>query len=246
MKKILFLCISALLLTGCNSAQHKLALKKNKDYVSWENPSLTFCTYTHSEGVKFNVPAFEVFIKTGNNSNLHMPIDSYAMGYGASCPMGDLGFYKPEKLADAEILSQTEEKMVIHLSYKPWIIYGEQIILDKQITILKDSPIMTVIDYYSGQFDLLNIAAGMTTAYNGSATKLDNGYKVEYFTGNENVPQGISSIIVMPGVEELSTNETFGTVLLKKAVTSNEPLRYYVGVSDKGADYLLDELNKIL
>ena len=68
----------------------------------------------------------------------------------------------------------------------------------------------------------------------------------KYFTGNENVPQGISSIIVMPGVEELSTNETFGTVLLKKAVTSNEPLRYYVGVSDKGADYLLDELNKIL
>jgi hypothetical protein len=36
------------------------------------------------------------------------------------------------------------------------------------------------------------------------------------------------------------------SVFVTKGVTSNEPLRYYVGLSDKGMDYLLEELDKIL
>lgn len=246
MKKILCLLIAIVLFSGCSLFRDKLEMKVNKDYVSWKNSTLQISTYRYRDGINHNLPAFEVFTKTADGKNIQMPIDPYALGYGASSPMGDMGFYKPEKLADAEILFKSDDKLIIHLSYEPWLIYDEKINLDKQITIYRDSPIMTVIDYYSGQFELLNIAAGMTTAYEGKVEKLDNGYSIRYFTGNEYIPEGISSIIVMPGVEELSTNETFGTVLLKKGVVNNEPLRYYVGISSKGVDFLLDELNKIL
>ena len=98
---------------------------------------------------------------------------------------------------------------------------------------------MAVIDYYEGEFELLNIAAGMTTAITGTVKELDNGYSIEY-------PSGIGSIIIMPQAEEKVFNGSFDRVMLKKAVSSGEPLRYYVGLSDKGIEYLLEELDKIL
>ena len=47
---------------------------------------------------------------------------------------------------------------------------------------------------------------------------------------------------------ELSSevDETFKTVLLRKAVTNDEPVRYYIGLSDKGMDYLLEEVANFL
>lgn len=246
MKKVLCLLITAAFMAGCGHFQDKLGMKTGKDHVSWTNGTLQFSTYTHSGDISNNIPAFEVFLKYQDGRNIHMPIDIYALGYGASSPMGELGFYKPEKLADAEILLQTDEKMVLHLKYDPWTIYGEQIILDKQITIYKDSPILSVIDYYTGLFELLNIAAGMTTSFTGTVKDIENGYAVEYFHEAGNEPYRVSSVIVMPDVEEKNTDETFGTVLLKKGVTSNEALHYYIGLSDKGVDYLLEELDKFL
>jgi hypothetical protein len=41
-------------------------------------------------------------------------------------------------------------------------------------------------------------------------------------------------------------DETFKTVLLRKAVTNDEPVRYYIGLSDKGMDYLLEEVANFL
>ena len=246
MKKILCLLITAAFLAGCGHSRDKLGMNTGRDYVSWTNGTVKFSTYRFSDGIGKNVPAFEVFLNYQDGRNIHMPIDALALGYGASSPMGELGFYKPEKLSDAEILLQTDEKLVLHLKYDPWTIYGEQITLDKQITVYRDSPILSVIDYYTGLFELLNIAAGMYTAYTGTVTDIENGYAVEYFNETGQEPFSVSSVIVMPDTEEKTTNETFGTVLLKKGVTSNEALRYYIGISDKGVDYLLDELDKIL
>ena len=50
----------------------------------------------------------------------------------------------------------------------------------------------------------------------------------------------------MPELQEQTDSDIYGSVLLKKAVSSDEPLKYYVGISDKGLDYLLDELAKII
>ena len=239
MKKTLCLLLTVFLAANCNHLQNRLSINDKQNCVSWSNGTIQFSTDKESNDQKNNLPAFEAYVKKQDGKTIHMPIDAYALGYGGSSPMGTLDFYKPQKLAKAETLAITNEKLVIHLSYEPWTIYDEEIILDKQITIFKDSPILSVIDYYSGMFELLNIAAGMTTAYVGEIKKIENGFVVEY-------PYGITSVIVMPNAEEQLVNDTFGTVLLKKPVINNEPLRYYVGLSDKGEEYLLEELNKIL
>ena len=237
MKKILYLLMAALLLPGCSNS--KLEMKVSKNYVSWKNGTIQFRTYTHAEGVNFNGPAFEVILKKADGKKIHMPVDSYALGYGASSPMGELGFYKPQKLAKAEILIKTDEMMIIHLSYEPWMIFDEPITLDKQITIYNNSPILKIIDYYTGNFELLNVATGMTTASVGTVKEIKNGFSIDY-------PYGVTSVIVMPDSQEQSVNQGLGTVLLKKEVVNNEPRRYYIGISDKGETYLLDELDKIL
>lgn len=229
--------MATLFIAGCS--QSKLEMKVSKNYVSWQNGTIQYRTYTHSEGVHFNGPAFEVFLKKADGKKIHMPIDAYALGYGGSAPMGELGFYKPQKLAKAEILTKTDDKMVIHLSYEPWKIFDEHITLDKQITIYSNSPIISVIDYYTGHFELLNIATGMTTAFVGTVKEIKDGYSIEY-------PYGVTSVIVMPDAQERSVNESLGTVLLKKGVINDEPRRYYIGISDKGEGFLLDELDKIL
>ena len=110
---------------------------------------------------------------------------------------------------------------------------------DKQITLFRESPIIAVIDYYVGAFELLNVAAGVATVQDCLVEELENGYVIEY-------PNGVTSIIVMPHMEEKSLNDTLGSVFVTKGVTSDQPLRYYVGLSDKGKEYLLEELDKIL
>ena len=98
---------------------------------------------------------------------------------------------------------------------------------------------MKVIDYYDGIFELLNIAAGLSSASTGNIKEIDEGFAIEY-------PHGVTATIIMPGVEEKTKTDAIGSVFVRKAISSGEPLRYYVGISDKGLDYLLDELDKIL
>lgn len=239
MKKTLYLIILAAICVSCGRSQGQLSMKIQKDCISWTNGTIKFTTDRKHEGLNYNAPAFEAYFKGEDGKTTHMPIDQYALGYGASCPMGDIGFYRPSSLAKAEILSQTDEKLVLHLSYDPWTIYGETIILDKQITIFHDSPVLSVIDYYTGTFRMLNIAAGMTTSGNGTVQDTYKGYTIQY-------PMGITSLIVMPDADEMLVDETFKTVLLRKAVTNDEPVRYYIGLSDKGMDYLLEEVAKFL
>ena len=98
---------------------------------------------------------------------------------------------------------------------------------------------MEVIDFYEGAFEMLNVAAGVTTAGKGTVEELGNGYAIEY-------PNGATSIIIMPEMEEKNYNEDLSSVFVTKGVVPDEPLRYYVGISDKGKEYLLEELDKIL
>lgn len=239
MRKTVYLLIVATICVSCNRFQDSLSMKNHKDCVTWSNGTVQFSTDKVYEGIKSNAPAFEAYVRNVNGKIIHLPVDKYALGYGGSSPMGETGFYRPEAMAGAEILSQTDRQLVLHLSYEPWTIYGETVILDKQITISLDSPVLSVIDYYTGTFRKLNIAAGMTTSGNATVSDTDKGYTIQY-------QSGISSLIVMPDADELQVDETLKTVLLKKAVTNDEPVRYYIGLSDKGMDYLLEQLAEIL
>lgn len=233
--------IAASVLTGCIGETGRGFKLDNKDgQFSWMNGIIRFSVDLDSEQDKEDNPAFEAYVKCQDGKTIHMPIDVYNLGYGASCPMGMTGLYKPEKgFQYADILDKTKEKFVIHLHHKSWDILEARITLDKQITLYTGSPIMSVIDYYTGPFELLNVAAGLSTARNGSVKKTDNGYVIEY-------PNGITGIIVMPNAEQLTVDVDGRSVFLKKSVTSDQPLRYYVGLSDKGESFLLEELAKIL
>ena len=240
MKKTLLILVVATILTDCNDVGKDFNLKISKDEITWMNGTIRFQTEGKKDSPQKHNPAFQAYVKFQDGHTILMPADTYSLGYGASCPMGTSGLYKPEQgFSEAEILIQTDDKMVIHLHHDPWMIHNQPITLDKQITLFRDSPIMAVIDYYEGIFELLNIAVGLTTANVGTVKELDNGFAVAF-------PFGITAIIVMPDVQGKTINNSLGSTFINKAIASGEPLRYYVGLSDKGEDFLLEELSKIL
>ena len=240
MKRILLLLLAISALTGCNSVGSGFDLKVRNDRVSWMNGTVRFQTDLDSKGKRQDYTGFQAYLKCDNGRIIQMPADPYSLGYGASFPMGASGMYVPNNgYSQAEILTEDDDRMVIRLHHDPWTLFDEPITLDKQITLFRESPIMAVIDYYSGSFDLLNVAAGLTSAHVGTVKELERGYSIDY-------PNGITAIIIMPGMEQKRFNEFQGRVFVSKGVTSDEPLHYYIGISDKGKDYLLEELAKIL
>ena len=240
MRKALYILLTAMLMTACSDVGRGLGFNQNNGKASWMNGIVRFSADMKSNGPDNDNPAFDAYVRYQDGKTIHMPIDVYGLGYGASCPMGISGLYKPDYgFESAEILSRTDDRIVIHLHHKPWTVVGSRVSFDKQITLFSDSPIMSVIDYYTGQFELLNVAAGMTTAMVATVEPIENGYVINY-------PYGITGIIVMPGLEQKFHDEILHNVILKKSVTRDEPLRYYVGLSDKGKVFLLDEIDKIL
>ena len=236
MRKTLLLLVTAATLAGCTHNTN--TFKADTKEAVWKNSLVKFRTDMDHKENGGDV-AFDAFVTLSDGKTVSMPSDTVALGYGASSPIGDMGFYKPGKGAGmAEILSLTEQEMVLHLHYDSWRIYDAAVTLDKQITLKSNSPVMKVIDYYTGEFDFLNVAAGLTLANAGTAHEIDNGFSVSY-------PSGITAIIVMPDADERLVRDSLGTVLVRKAVRSDEPLRYYIGLSDKGESYLLEQLDNL-
>lgn len=239
MKKLMILFLAVSTLFGCNRTPDGFCFKIRKDKVSWTNGIIEFQTDMNSNDKRADDLGFNAYIKCKNGRTVQMP-GSDILGYGASSPLGSSGLYKDKDgYSKAEIMMQTDDRMAIHLHHDQWELYEVPVSFDKQITLFRDSPIMAVIDYYEGPFELLNVAAGVSTAHEGKVEELENGYAIEY-------PNGITSIIIMPEMEQKTYDETSGSVFVTRNVVPDEPLRYYVGLSDKGKDYLLEELDKIL
>lgn len=240
MKRILILVLAASTLMGCSNVGRGFKLQVRNRTISWMNGTVGFRTGLDSKGKKVDYPGFEAFIRCSNGRTIQMPADEYSLGYGASFPMGTSGMYAPMNgYSKAELLIGTHDRMVIHLQHEPMTIFNVDISLDKQITLFKDSPIMAVTDFYMGEFELLNIAAELSGAQDGTVRELDKGYAVEY-------PNGVTAIIIMPELEQKRYKDLQGRVFVSKGIGRGEPLNYYVGISDKGQEYLLDELDKIL
>lgn len=237
MKKILTVLLATILLTGCkNNVGDGFDFRIHRDKVSWMNGVIGFQTDLSSNGKKQDNLAFSAYLKCRDGRTIQMP-GTDVLGYGASSPMGKSGIYKDnDGYSQAEVLSLTDNRMVIHLKHEPWNIHDEEVSFDKQITLFRDSPIMEVIDYYNGLFELLNVAAGIIYT-DATAVWMDNKYVMTY-------PNGLTAILYMPNQDSNATQ--YGSALVSKGITPDEPLRYYVGFSDKGAEYLLEELDKIL
>ena len=239
MKKILIIVLTVSTLLSCTQVGNGFKFQVNKNKVSWMNGTIGFRTDMNSNGKRQDNLGFTAYVKCGNGRSIQMP-GTDILGYGASSPLGESGLYKnKDGYSKAEIMTQTDDRMVIHLQHDPWEIFDVPVSFDKQITLFRDSPIMEIIDYYEGVFEMLNVAAGVATVQDCMVEVLENGYAIEY-------PNGVTSIIIMPETEEKNYNECSGSVFVTKGVVSDEPLRYYVGLSDKGKEYLLEELDKIL
>ena len=239
MKRFLIMLLAAATLTGCSKIGNGFRFRIRDNSVSWTNGTVMFRTDMDSKGKRDDNLAFQAYIKTERGRTIRMP-GTDILGYGASCPMGTSGLYKNMNgYSLAEILTQSDDRMVIHLHHDPWEMFDEEISFDKQITLFRDSPIMSVIDYYEGIFELLNIAAGLTASDADTVQELEKGYAIEY-------SNGVTAILIMPEMEKKNNSPLVNSVFVSKGVTNNEPLRYYLGISDKGVDYLLEELDKIL
>lgn len=231
------LAVSTLL--GCSKVGNGLRFQIRDNQASWMNGTVRFQADMDSKGKRQDYPGFQVYIKNLKGRIIHMP-GSEILGYGASCPMGSSGLYNyTDGFSQAELLINTDDRMVVLLHHDPWTILDESVYFDKQITLFRDSPIMSVIDYYKGSFEMLNVAAGLSSSDAVSVNRLEKGYSVEY-------SNGVTGIIIMPDLEEMRNNEAMSSVFVTKGVSFDEPLRYYVGLSDKGLGFLLEELDKIL
>ncbi len=240
MRKILILILALFTLASCNDTPTGLELSVRKNKISWTNGTIRFQTDMDSEGKREDYTGFKAYLRLSSGREIQMPSDPYTLGYGASFPMGTSGMYTPDNgYSLAETLLKNDEMMIIRLHHDAWPIFDEPITLDKQITLYKDSPIMNVIDYYTGAFDLLNVAAEISAAKAGTVKELEKGYLVEY-------SNGVTAIIIMPDMQEKRYDEYDGRIFVSQGVQSDEPLNYYVGISDKGQDYLLEELTKIM
>ena len=239
MKKLLSYIAIILLFTACGGKTNgSLYLKTAGKSAKWGNSMVEFRTDMDSKDKRNDLTAFQAAIRI-NGKLVNLKEDNTALGYGASAPQGTSGLYAPQKgCSMAEVLISTPQQTDIRLHYDNWNVIDATVSLDKQIIIYKDSPIMKVMDYYNGEFEILNIAAGMPIGYNGTVSEIENGYAVKYI-------DNITAIIIMPDAEHRITDRGTGNVFLKKEVTPNQPLCYYIGISDKGVDYLVDEYLKI-
>ena len=200
---------------------------------------IEFRTDMDSNGKRNDLPTFQVAVMI-NGKLTELKQDNTALGYGASAPQGSSGLYAPPKgCSTVQMLSMTPDKMDFRIGYEKWYVLDTEVALDKQVSIYSNNPVIKVIDFYSGDFDLLNVSAGLPIGYNGFVSKIDNGYTIKY-------NNGVTAIIVMPNVEQAVMERGSGNVFLKKEIAADEPLYYYVGFSDQGSDYLLEQLAKIM
>lgn len=239
MKKILNVTVFLLLFCSCGNNNGSPDLKVTKKTAVWKNSLIEFRTDRDSNGKRNDLPTFQVAVNI-NGKMTGLKQDNTALGYGASAPQGTSGLYaSPKGFSSVQLLSRTPDRMDIHLGYDKWYVLDTQVALDKQVSIFNNNPVIKVIDFYSGDFDLLNVSAGMPIGYNGSVSETDNGYIIKY-------SNGVTAVIVMPNVEQMVVEKGSGNVFLKKEIAADEPLYYYIGFSDQGSDYLLEQLAKIM
>lgn len=239
MKRLLVMILAVSTLAGCSQVGNGFKFHVRNGKVSWMNGTIGFRTDMASNGRRQDNLGFNAYIKDRDGRTIPMP-GTDVLGYGASSPLGTSGLYKnKDGYSKAELMMQTDDRMIIHLRHDTWELFDTPVSFDKQITLFHDSPIMAVIDYYNGDFDLLNVAAGIKTEGMETLSELEKGYAVTY-------RDNVTAIIIMPDLEEKRYNEASGSVFVSKGITADEPLRYYIGLSDRGTDYLLDKLSEIL
>ena len=162
-----------------------------------------------------------------------------SLGGGASAPLIDGKFCFPAtNYRSWEIVEETPEKVVFTLHYPRWeAVEDVQISLDKTVTVIPDTYFCTVEDVYTfGGIDTLTIAAGMNihAALETVEQQLVEPGRVaiwEHASDQTYEPEDgmLGVAVVMPDADATALTEDGTHLVVCKAITSGDPVRYSFG-----------------
>lgn len=179
---------------------------------------------------------------------------SVSLGGGASVPFVDGKLcYPATNWREAAILSQNDDEVTFVLKYPEWDAGGVKVRLEKTVTVTAGSYFCKVEDRYFGDFDALDIAAGLWVHDRTNNTTLcsdGSGYVTVWEPASDQSVEPedgmLGLTVVMPGARETSLPEDGGKIhsVCIAAVKSGEPLTYWFGNCwSKGAIKDLDQWN---
>ena len=113
MKRILLLLLTTFILADCSDRDKGFGLKVSKDLISWTNGSVRFEAEKKTSGKRNPNPAFQLYIRDQHGKEIQMPFDTYALGYGASCPMGNSGLASKTASAAASAIGREVGRQLI-------------------------------------------------------------------------------------------------------------------------------------
>jgi len=224
MKRGILIVGLCLLLAACGNSsreQFSINIRVKKNSFSWRNSCVTFQAGT-------DMPAFRAWVTGDKKAS---KADVYGLGFGASAPMGIEGLYYPSGYSSAELLMRTPEMATLVIHYPEWEVQDVLVQLDKQITIYRDCPVIQVIDFYSGGFDALNVAAGLPL----KGYRADAGERSITVTATD----GTTASIYMPEADETRAEGPDGHAVIRHMIRRGEPLYYYIGVGRESPERLL-------
>lgn len=259
MKKLLILTLALAALVSCKTEEQKVMARfvpERADDFVWENENIIYRAYgTALEGETLS-PGFDVWVKRGGKlvadkwykGAMEDPDyyhydrgdgkDCYkvakSLGGGASAPYVDGALVFPShNYSSYEIVTSTPSEVSFILHYPEWEAGGHKISLDKKITVRAGTNFCEVEDIYSGDFQSMEIAAGIIRH---NILKQVSG--PDYFAIWED-PSDISKeaedghlglSVIMPGAEKLLLEDgPANHSVLVRTVKPKEPLKYYFG-----------------
>ncbi|MCF0176177.1 MAG: DUF4861 family protein, partial [Bacteroidales bacterium] len=186
---IILAAVAALFCSSCQAPSEKKVMaryvpERMDDFV-WENNLVCYRAYGEALEGNPTSPGFDIWVKLPGRlvadewykgaledesyyHHDHGGKDCYkvavSLGGGASTPLVDSTLVFPAtNYRSYELISESDTEISFMLNYPAWDVNGVQVSLSKKITVTADSYFCKVEDVYSGEFETLQIAAGIFT-----------------------------------------------------------------------------------
>ena len=260
MKRLLYFFSLLLSLASCGQREQRVLARfvpERKDDFVWENKYVCYRAYGEALESSVVSPGFDVWVKTPGSlvadefyhktlteSDVYYHIDhgrgkdcytvSISLGGGASAPLVDGQLIYPAmNFRSYEILEYTADKAVFVLEYPAWEVDGKMVSLRKQFTVEAESHFCKVEDFYCGDFEQLEIAAGILTHVVDEQYLDDRGFAIWEKASDTSVEAEDAHIgiaLYMPGADRvLPLQANLPHLVCTKTIKPGEKLEYYFG-----------------
>lgn len=248
----------ALAAAGCQRDTQKVMARfvpERADDFVWENDNIIYRAYGTALEKETLSPGFDVWVKTGGklvadawykgamedpnyyHFNRGDGKDCYkvakSLGGGASAPLveGEL-IFPDHNYATYEIITATPTEASFILHYPEWEVAGHKVSLAKKITIKAGTNFCEVEDCYSGDFETLQIAAGLIR--HQISEEISGPDYVAFWEAASDQslePEDgmLGLALYMPRAEKVELNGPANHAVAIKTVKPGESLYYYFG-----------------